>query len=571
MNTKKKLLIALLSATCLTSAAFGLAACGSQGEQGEKGEKGESGTSGTNGTNGTNGATWTSGEGAPVDTNGNVGDFYLDITTNDIYKKGDSSWEKVTNLTGKGVYYIAQLGGKYYAYYTDGSVKEIPLISNTSLSVSSYNNISIPAELNEVGIEYHFVTATRKYKLTLSPTSSETPFDNDFECYFTLNGTKYTFNSENNMTVELTVPVGDNTLLFTTNKAKDISAYLSIKVLDNVLAEGTNNIVIGESDTENGGFNYNYTFTPTVAGKYTISTTSKNVEVRIDDASNSLLIDTSENTASDARKYVYTFEVVEEDIAPANNKFELGEPITVNFGYTGAIENNGQASFTADIYSNALGEENTINITDGDLTYTFVANKDGKYTITAPGGSNAYVQRKLDNGTYVECVSIDKDAENQMLEDYTVELEAGEHATLICGSFSGTSTYTLKIERTGDMSPKLKVGEQQTNVVVEGTYTKTIEIEEDGEYTLTISLAAGGETTATAFRAYFNVPGEGNSNNAQTSDVLQSTSGTMQFVLTAGTYDFVILTCRIETDNNNFVSPNGSLTATINFTITKNS
>lgn len=55
---------------------------------------------GQNGTNGTNGATWLNGTVDPTNE-GEDGDFYLNTTTYDIYKKIDGTWTKQGNIKGK--------------------------------------------------------------------------------------------------------------------------------------------------------------------------------------------------------------------------------------------------------------------------------------------------------------------------------------------------------------------------------------------------------------------------------------------------------------------------------------
>ena len=128
MKTKKKLLLALLSATCLTAGAFGLVACSDDTTEDNRDQqivavynqyvatagenalsyedwlnsiKGADGKDGTNGTNGKDGATWLTGAGAPAATLGKEGDLYLDTDEFDIYKKGATAWEKTGNIKGQ--------------------------------------------------------------------------------------------------------------------------------------------------------------------------------------------------------------------------------------------------------------------------------------------------------------------------------------------------------------------------------------------------------------------------------------------------------------------------------------
>lgn len=65
-----------------------------------KGAPGDAGANGANGANGSNGATWLTGTAAPLATQGNVGDLYLDTATDGVYVKAVAGWALVTNLKG---------------------------------------------------------------------------------------------------------------------------------------------------------------------------------------------------------------------------------------------------------------------------------------------------------------------------------------------------------------------------------------------------------------------------------------------------------------------------------------
>lgn len=74
---------------------------GSPGAVGETGQNGLAGTDGKDGLSGTNSNRWYSGYINPVDTFGNDSDFYLNLTTGDIYNKVDSTWgSPVANIMG---------------------------------------------------------------------------------------------------------------------------------------------------------------------------------------------------------------------------------------------------------------------------------------------------------------------------------------------------------------------------------------------------------------------------------------------------------------------------------------
>lgn len=85
---------------------------GNKGDKGEKGDKGATGAQGTQGVagakgatgaqgiKGLDGATLTSGAGSPDDNDGKDGDFYLDTSTNDLFKKIGGTYIYQSNFTG---------------------------------------------------------------------------------------------------------------------------------------------------------------------------------------------------------------------------------------------------------------------------------------------------------------------------------------------------------------------------------------------------------------------------------------------------------------------------------------
>jgi hypothetical protein len=115
MSTKKKLLIALLSATCLTAGVFGLSACGDNSTSTD-GDATTTVANGKDGTNGTDGATWLTGSGAPSADSGKSGDLYLDTATCDVYKKGTDAWSKIANIKGA----TGATGDSAYDIYLNG-------------------------------------------------------------------------------------------------------------------------------------------------------------------------------------------------------------------------------------------------------------------------------------------------------------------------------------------------------------------------------------------------------------------------------------------------------------------
>ena len=72
---------------------------GEKGDASATGPTGATGATGPTGASGSNGATWYSGAGQPSATIGATGDYYLDTTSNAIYRKDAvGTWIKQTNL-----------------------------------------------------------------------------------------------------------------------------------------------------------------------------------------------------------------------------------------------------------------------------------------------------------------------------------------------------------------------------------------------------------------------------------------------------------------------------------------
>lgn len=113
-----------------------------------KGSDGLDGLDGQNGKDGKNGASVLSGTSAPSDDVGVNGDFYIDTTNYDFYKKTEGAWEKVGNIQGQkgekgdaGETYFANTflpanGG--YLYSDKGSYKQGETIALTAVAQKGY-------------------------------------------------------------------------------------------------------------------------------------------------------------------------------------------------------------------------------------------------------------------------------------------------------------------------------------------------------------------------------------------------------------------------------------------------
>lgn len=74
---------------------------GIQGPPGATGATGPAGTNGTNGTNGTDGAQWLNGTVNPTSGQGVVGDWFINTTSQDVFKKTNSTtWTLQVNIKG---------------------------------------------------------------------------------------------------------------------------------------------------------------------------------------------------------------------------------------------------------------------------------------------------------------------------------------------------------------------------------------------------------------------------------------------------------------------------------------
>lgn len=67
---------------------------------GVPGPAGPAGADGANGADGADGAVWRNGSGAPSDSLGVNGDYYLDDATGDVYEKADGTYSIVSNIMG---------------------------------------------------------------------------------------------------------------------------------------------------------------------------------------------------------------------------------------------------------------------------------------------------------------------------------------------------------------------------------------------------------------------------------------------------------------------------------------
>ena len=73
---------------------------GDKGATGATGAKGDKGATGATGAKGADGATWLTGTAAPSASQGKDGDFFLNTSSFDIYKRASGAWSKTGNIKG---------------------------------------------------------------------------------------------------------------------------------------------------------------------------------------------------------------------------------------------------------------------------------------------------------------------------------------------------------------------------------------------------------------------------------------------------------------------------------------
>lgn len=73
---------------------------GDKGDKGDTGATGAKGATGATGAKGADGATWLTGTTAPTTSQGKDGDFFLNTSNFDVYKRASGAWSKTGNIKG---------------------------------------------------------------------------------------------------------------------------------------------------------------------------------------------------------------------------------------------------------------------------------------------------------------------------------------------------------------------------------------------------------------------------------------------------------------------------------------
>jgi hypothetical protein len=161
---------------------------GPQGIQGVKGDTGNTGATGPAGATGPTGATgqaeaWSSGAGAPAGGVGNVGDWYLNTTSGDVYEKtGASTWTLSANIRGPTG--PAGTGAGYSVVIGDGSSTVFTVTHGLGINdvmvfvreVASPYSLVYPevrwVDVNTVSVIFDVAPASNSYRVFVSGSSA---------------------------------------------------------------------------------------------------------------------------------------------------------------------------------------------------------------------------------------------------------------------------------------------------------------------------------------------------------------------------------------------------------------
>ena len=146
---------------------------GSTGPTGSTGPAGSAGPAGADGADGADGATWWNGTGTPSSDLGSDGDFYLDLSSSDVYNKVSGSWTQVANIQGppgdSGPLEVLAAG----YVMSNGMV-------NTGYNIASvtWNSVSSRYEISITGVSYYYndyitiITAGQNYYIARTGSAS---------------------------------------------------------------------------------------------------------------------------------------------------------------------------------------------------------------------------------------------------------------------------------------------------------------------------------------------------------------------------------------------------------------
>lgn len=130
MKFNKKVLIGLLTASCVVAGTLGLAAC--SGSKGEKGDKGDT----------------------PQITIGENGNWFVDGVDTNVSATGSKGEDGVS------IVYMAQIGNNLVVFYSDGTSQTVPYFDTDLKLGDTQVNLSSDA-LAALGVTYTFARARR--------------------------------------------------------------------------------------------------------------------------------------------------------------------------------------------------------------------------------------------------------------------------------------------------------------------------------------------------------------------------------------------------------------------------
>ena len=235
MKFNKKVLIGLLTASCVVAGTFGLAAC----EGGEQEEH------------------------KPEVTIGANGNLFVDGVDTGYKVKDDNDNDNNVGETVT-IDYVLQTPTGIFVYYSDGTSAEVPYLA-VSLSLSDANKIVLPKNGNTTYLSVNVPSGsagTYTFDLGFSGTDAYSNYA------FTVNEKEFSVGGGWTTSFNALLNEGTNLITITSNLQAESSATLSINAIPagGALSVGENNISLESSDTY-----YAFTFTAEEDGDYTVT------------------------------------------------------------------------------------------------------------------------------------------------------------------------------------------------------------------------------------------------------------------------------------------------------------
>lgn len=151
---------------------------GDYGEPGENGDTGPKGATGPAGNNGTNSISWYADGGAPSSSLGQVGDYYVDTSANELYKRAET-WSSLIDFGGD------EGAAEWEVKTTDFSAQAN---TNYFVSTTGMTTVSLPDSCStgdEITVVRHYVSGSTYFFLGTAEFNIYTDDSRDIGSYST--------------------------------------------------------------------------------------------------------------------------------------------------------------------------------------------------------------------------------------------------------------------------------------------------------------------------------------------------------------------------------------------------